>query len=82
VSGAGGLVSIGGGGTGGIVSTAGGTSVGGKGGTTGGGGKGGDCGECLIANHCVDSCDGPDVYTGCCACVPPAFNKNTCAHTN
>ena len=75
VSGAGGVVGTSGGGVGGVV------SVGGKGGASGAGGKGGDCGECLIANHCVDSCDGPDVYTGCCACVPPAFNKNTCAHT-
>ncbi len=78
------MLGISGGGHGGIVGTAGGTSVGGKGGSGGGGkgsngGKGGDCGECLIANHCVNSCDGPDVYTGCCACVAPAFNKNTCA---
>ncbi|HEY4102854.1 MAG TPA: hypothetical protein VGM44_03150 [Polyangiaceae bacterium] len=35
--------------------------------------------ECLVANTCLDHCGGAVVYTGCCECVPPAVNKNSCA---
>ena len=44
-------------------------------------GKGGGCDipECLVANTCLNHCGGNVVYTGCCACLPPAVNRNTCA---
>jgi hypothetical protein len=42
------------------------------------GAKGTMCGECLIANQCVDQCGGTLVYTGCCACPPCSVNKLTC----
>ncbi len=51
--------------------------------TSGGGGSAGGAGacavtECFVANTCLDKCGGSVVYTGCCECVPPAVNQNTC----
>jgi hypothetical protein len=39
---------------------------------------GSDCGECFVAEQCLDHCGGTVVYLGCCACVAPAVNKNSC----
>jgi hypothetical protein len=41
---------------------------------------GGDCDirECLVANTCLDKCGGSVVYTGCCSCLAPDVNQNTC----
>ncbi|HWZ89249.1 MAG TPA: hypothetical protein VNW92_10375, partial [Polyangiaceae bacterium] len=81
--GTGGIVGSGGGAAGGPSS--GGTHSGGGGftGSAGGGGKGGACEikECLIAVTCLDHCGGTVVYTGCCACVPPAVNQTTCVNS-
>jgi hypothetical protein len=50
---------------------------------TGGGGKGGACEikECFVAITCLDHCGGTVVYTGCCACVPPAVDQTTCVNS-
>ncbi len=79
----------GGGGAGGTTGNtdAGASSGGADAGTSGaagsnaGAGKGNECDiqECLVANTCLDHCGGSVVYTGCCACVPPAVNRNGCA---
>ena len=63
-------------------STTGGANQGGSSGSIAGGGGDNDCehSECLVANTCLDHCDGKVIYTGCCACVPPAVNKNACAN--
>jgi len=68
------------GGTSSAGTSAGGTTSAGTGGKPGGAGAGGSCNipECLIANTCVDKCGGMVVYTGCCACVPPAVDKFDC----
>jgi hypothetical protein len=83
-AGAGGDAGVSTGGTGGSSAGAGGvlglsgSGAGGSSGALGHAGKSGDCGECLVANQCLDHCGGTVVYTGCCACVAPAINKNTC----
>jgi len=50
---------------------------------TGHGGNGPSCDliECFVANTCLDQCGGNVVYTGCCACEPPAVNQFTCSGT-
>ncbi len=65
-----------GGGNGGASAGSPGTS-----GSPGGAGKGNACDqqECFVANTCLDHCGGSVVYTGCCACVSPAVDANSCA---
>jgi hypothetical protein len=34
--------------------------------------------ECLRPYNCVNECRGPVVSSGCCKCLPPAFDNITC----